>query len=272
MTAPPPHVRAAGSGPGVVCLHANASTSSQWRELTDLLSPKYLVLAPDSYGAGKSPDWPSDHEIGLRDEVDFLEPVFEQAGTPFTLVGHSYGAAIALIAALLHPERVRALVLYEPTLFAVVYEKNKSFEGIEGIRDAVLAAGAALDAGDKNAAARHFIDYWMGAGSWDATPPQRQPAIAASMVNVRRWGHALYTEPTPLDVFAKLDMPILYMIGEASPASAHTVAQTLLPVLPNVEVVRFPGLGHMAPVTHPQIINTAIKNFLEGRHTLDRNS
>ena len=41
--------------------------------------------------------------------------------TPGTiLVGHSYGAAVALIAALACPERVRALVLYEPTLFSLV--------------------------------------------------------------------------------------------------------------------------------------------------------
>jgi pimeloyl-ACP methyl ester carboxylesterase len=37
-----------------------------------------------------------------------------------TLVGHSYGAAVALIAALATPGRVRAMALYEPTLFALL--------------------------------------------------------------------------------------------------------------------------------------------------------
>ena len=84
----------------MVCLHANASTSGQWRGLIERLSGRYRVLAPDSYGAGKSPDWPSDRVISLQDEAAFVEPVFAAAGTPFTLVGHSYGAAIALRAAL----------------------------------------------------------------------------------------------------------------------------------------------------------------------------
>ena len=46
--------REAGSGPGVVCLHSNASSSTQWRGLMDMLAPKFHVLAADSYGAGKA--------------------------------------------------------------------------------------------------------------------------------------------------------------------------------------------------------------------------
>jgi hypothetical protein len=97
--------------------------------------------ARTSYGPGKSPDWHSDREISLKDEVDLIDPVLAQAG--------------------------------------------------------------------------HFIDFWMGAGSWDATPPQRKPA-----------------------------MP------------------TRSPVLRDVRVVEFPGLGHMAPVTHPEVINAEIARFL----------
>ena len=44
-----PFVREAGAGAGVVCLHSNASTSNQWRELMERLAPKFHVLAPDSY-------------------------------------------------------------------------------------------------------------------------------------------------------------------------------------------------------------------------------
>ena len=50
-----PYFRDAGTGPGVVCIHANASASSQWRGLMDRLSASYRVLAPDSFGAGRSP-------------------------------------------------------------------------------------------------------------------------------------------------------------------------------------------------------------------------
>ena len=66
MPTPGPHTREAGAGPGVVCLHSNASHSGQWRELMDRLSPDFHVLAPDSHGAGKGPAWPADRALRLR--------------------------------------------------------------------------------------------------------------------------------------------------------------------------------------------------------------
>jgi pimeloyl-ACP methyl ester carboxylesterase len=258
-----PFVREAGTGPGVVCIHSNASNSAQWRALMDLLSPRFHVVAPDSYGSGKSPEWPSDRTIRLLDEVALLEPVLARATSPVTLVGHSYGAAVALIAALVHPGRVGALALYEPTLFALIEAEGSAPNQADGIRNAVAAAAVALDAGDKDAAARHFIDYWMGAGSWAQTPEQRKPSIAASVVNVRRWAHALMTEPTPLDAFRTLDIPVLYMTGKRSTASAHGVARLLAKALPRAEIVEFETLGHMGPITHADTVNEAIANFLE---------
>lgn len=257
-----PYVRESGTGSGVVCIHSNASSSAQWRNLMDLLSVKNRVLAPDLYGSGRSLDWHSDREIALQDEVNLIEPVFALAGSPFTLVGHSYGAAVALIAALANPGRIRALALYEPTLFSLVEVQGPSPNGIDGIRDAVTAAGTALDNGDRDAAAGHFIDFWMGDGTWYSTPSQRKPPITDSVANVRRWFHALVTEPTPAGAFAALNIPILYMLGGSSPESANAVARVLLPALRGAQVVEFPGLGHMGPVTHPEVVNAEIARFL----------
>lgn len=79
---------------------------------------------------------------------------------------------------------------------------------------------------------------------------QRKPAIADAIVHVRRWAHALFREPTPVTAFATLHLPILYLLGETSPQSAHAVADVLIPVLPRVRVVCLARLGHMGPITH----------------------
>lgn len=262
MASTEPFFREAGTGPGVVCTHSNASTSSQWLGLMERLGPHFHVLAVDSYGAGKSPEWPSDRVISLRDEVALIEPVLAKAGAPLVLVGHSYGAAVALVAALDRPERVRGLALYEPTLFSVIDADAPAPNDADGIRDAVAAAAAALDAGDRAGAAEHFIDYWMGPGSWRRTPEKRQPAIAASVANVRRWAHALFTEPTPLAAFRTLDVPVLYLVGRRSTASARGVARLLGAALPRVERVEFDDAGHMGPITHPDPVNDAIAQFM----------
>ena len=260
-----PFIREAGSGPAVVCLHSNASSSSQWRGLMDTLSPRFHVLAPDCYGAGKSADWTSDQPISLDDEADFIESILGSVTAPFFLVGHSYGAAIALNVALKEPRRVRAMALYEPNLFSLIDADSAPPNAADGIRQAVQAAGSALDDGDTSRAAKYFIDYWMGPQGWDNTPDSKKGPIAASVVNVRRWAHALFTESAELNAFRALDIPVLYMVGQSTTQSALGVARLLTAVLPRVEVVTFEGVGHMGPVTHPELVNPAIAGFLD-RH------
>jgi pimeloyl-ACP methyl ester carboxylesterase len=257
-----PFFREAGAGPGVVCLHANASTSSQWRALLEAGADRFRIYAADAYGAGQSPPWPQNRTLSLNDEAALLEPLFALAGDRFALVGHSYGGAVALIAALSQPGRVRALALYEPTLFSLVDAETPPPNEAEGIRAVVLEAAEAVERGNTHRAGELFIDYWMGASAWRSMPESRRDAIAPVMVNVLDWGRALMHEPTPLSAFARLDIPVLYMMGRASPPSSRAVGRLLTSVLPRVEVIDFAGLGHMGPVTHPQIVNEAILRFL----------
>jgi pimeloyl-ACP methyl ester carboxylesterase len=107
-----PFVREAGAGSTVVCLHSNASHSAQWRSLMDRLSGRYRVLAMDSYGAGKSPDWPSRTQIRLQDEVDLIAPVLNGIEGSYTLV----------------------------------QARSPAPNGVDGILDAVAQSGRALDA------------------------------------------------------------------------------------------------------------------------------
>ena len=259
-----PFFREEGAGPGVVCVHSNASSSSQWRALMTHLAPKFHVLAADSYGAGKSPRWPTDRTVTLSDEVALLEPVMTRAGDPFALVGHSYGAAVALLAALMQPRRVRCLVLYEPTLFALLDAESSPPNDAEGIRQTVLSVALELAAGKRDAAAERFIDYWMGAGSWASIPAPRRAPIEASVVNIEGWATALFGEPTPLSAFKALKLPVLLLVGKDSPVSSRGVARLLSQALPDVRVVELDGLGHMGPITHPEIVNSAIEAFLAG--------
>jgi pimeloyl-ACP methyl ester carboxylesterase len=259
------YFREAGSGPGVVCIHCNASSSSQWRPLMDRLAARHRVLAPDTHGAGRGPAWPTDRQLTLRDEVALLKPVLARAGAPFTLVGHSYGGAVALLAALQRPEQVHALVLYEPTLFALIDAEAPAPNAADGIRETVVRCADSLTSGDVNAAAEAFIDYWMGAGTWVTKPEPQRTAIEAAVLNVQGWGHALFTETTPLTAFRALDMPVLLMQGSETTRSARAVIALLARTLPRVETLTLPGLGHMGPVTNAAEVNSVIEEFLR-RH------
>src|SRR5262245_52274697 len=193
----------------------------------DQLAPSYRVLAPDMYGSGRSPDWPSPRRINLHDEVSFIEPILSAAGPQIALVGHSYGAAVALRAAVEKPGSVSALALYEPTLFSLVDGEQPAPNDADEMRDGVREAADYLDHGYVDAAAQSFVDYWSGRGTWAAMPPGRQAPIMASIPNIARWGYALFSEPTPLEAFAALDIPVLYMVGKKTRRPASAVARVL---------------------------------------------
>lgn len=260
-----PHVVTAGAGPGVVCLHSNASTSAQWSRLMTRLAPSFRVSAVDLYGAGGSPAWSQPGPFRLSDEVDLIEPVLADAA-PLALVGHSYGAAVALMAALRKPDRVKALALYEPTLFALIDAERPRPNDADGIRQVLARARRSLEDYDTHGAAETFIDYWSGPGAWSRIPSQRRNEIAFSMLDAARWAEALFCEPATLDAFRSLEVPVLYMVGRSSTPAALAVARILTRALPRVQVVEFDVAGHMGPVSHSGAVNEAVAAFLQRHH------
>jgi pimeloyl-ACP methyl ester carboxylesterase len=231
----------------------------------ELLAPSFRVLSADTLGAGRSSEWPQDRDVSLADEATYLEPVFAEAGSPFSLVGHSYGAAIALVTALSRPERVSCLALYEPTMFSLLREEDPAQPALVEISTVAGSAAAAVESNDLDGAAQGFIDYWMGPGSWAETPRTRRAAVAPAMRNVAGWAHALMNDPTPLSSFRALDIPVLYLVGERSPSSSRGVARLLERTLPRLEYIELKGLGHMAPLTHPHRVNPLIDRFLRAQ-------
>lgn len=249
-------------GTSVVCLHATASSGRQWRMLERGLAGRYRVFAPDLYGVGDSPSWPGERDLSLADEVDLLEPVFAAAGESFHLVGHSYGGAVAARAALANPGRIRSLILVEPVLFGLLLAEDPGQPAAREIVAVCDDTSAAVALGELERAAERFTDYWMGPGTWASIPAPRRTAVAQAMSDVRSEWSALFADTTPLSAYSSLKVPTLYLTGSESPASAREVARLLIKTLPDVTTVEVPGAGHMAPITHPGIINAAIEAHL----------
>ena len=194
------YFREAGSGSAVVCLHCSASTSGQWRPLMERLADRYHVIAADLYGSGKSPPWPGERPMWLDDQIALLEPAFERAGESFHLVGHSYGGAIALKAALRLPTKLKSLVLYEPVLFSVLLSdapQSEAAREIMAVRDDTAHLGP-------EGVAERFIDYWMGAGTWAAMPESRRATLAGAVRAMKPEWHSAFNEPTPLETWRAL--------------------------------------------------------------------
>jgi pimeloyl-ACP methyl ester carboxylesterase len=246
----------------LVCLHASASSGRQWRALQSRLAGRYRVLAPDLYGAGDSPPWAAERELSLADEVALLEPAFVAAGDSFHLVGHSFGGAVAMRAALACPGRIRSLVLIEPVLFGLLMAEDPDQPIVREIVELRDDTSAATERGALDSAAQRFVDYWMGLGAWATMPSATRADVAQAMPDVRSEWCAIFADATPLSAYSSLDVPALCLVGSQSPASSRAVARLLAGVLPDVSMVELPGAGHMAPITHPGEVNAVIEAHL----------
>src|SRR4030095_7564729 len=162
------------------------------------LADRFRVIAVDLYGSGKTEAWPQDQLMCLDDELALLSSVFRAAGDRFHLIGHSFGAAIALKAALADQDRLLSLVLYETALFSVLLAdapESAAAREILAVRDDTIRL---VEEGNLNASAQRFVDYWMGEGACASTPEHRRVALATAMRAVKSEWHALFSEPTPL--------------------------------------------------------------------------
>jgi pimeloyl-ACP methyl ester carboxylesterase len=108
----------AGSGPPLVLVHgAFSDHDTNWEFVKPTLRESFTLYAIARRGRGAT-DATEGHS--LDDEVRDVVALIESVGEPVFLLGHSYGAHCALGAALLAPDRVRKLVVYEAAWPAVV--------------------------------------------------------------------------------------------------------------------------------------------------------
>ncbi len=249
----------------VIALHCSGSGAGQWRALAEALAPDAALLAPEQYGTVSAGPWPGTKAFSLADEAQHIIGLLDEAAQPLHLVGHSYGGGVALHAALARPQAVASLSLYEPSAFYLLKAAGpaaaKELAEIEGIVDDVREG---IATGNYDAAMQSFIDYWCGPGAWQGMRPNLRDALLRWSPKALLDFHALLEEPVADEDFARLDMPVLLMVGEHAPASTRKVAELLYTRLRTARRIEIKRAGHMGPVTHAEPVNQAVVRHVRG--------
>lgn len=108
------HYLQAGSGRPMLLIHGLLGSSRDWRNNIDAFAQHAAVYAIDLVNMGKS-ERVGGLDPGLKATADRIISVMDALELPeVDLVAHSYGGAVALMIAALHPRRVRRLVLFAP--------------------------------------------------------------------------------------------------------------------------------------------------------------
>lgn len=245
-----------GNGPPVVLLHCSLGSKNQWRGLSSLLCGGYKTIAVDLYGYGDTP-MPSRQEgFTLLDEAQLVNSVLDRAvpGQSFHLVGHSYGAAVALALCHQDPGRVRSLTLFEPVAFHLLDEGDP---GLVPVLSMMQELEGLLAAGQRGEAVRTFVDYWSGSGAFARYPARLRHDFAARTEKLALDFRALTQTPLSLEDYRQMRVKGTLIAGRSSRIPALRVAEKLSQALPQLRMVWL-DTGHMGPVTDPDQVNPVI--------------
>ena len=254
--------------PTIVALHSSGGSGGQWARLAALAGTAADVIAPDFHGHGHGPDWHGADENIVAADAARIATIAACVPGGVHLVGHSYGGAIALRVALYHPGSVRSVSVYEPVAFRVLFDHFGRRRPAAEALEVAQSIRRSLHAGDQGTAARVFIDFWSGAGSWNALSAERRKAHAARMPVISAHFVALAGDVVTRSAYAALRAPVLYLSGSETRAATLRIAELLSATLPDARHMPMAGMGHLGPVTHADVVALRIVDFV--RSVADR--
>jgi 3-oxoadipate enol-lactonase len=252
------HYQQRGAGEDVVLIHAVTSNMSVWlfTNLLEVLAKEFRVTAYDLRGHGASAVPANGYtSANMAEDLHKLHAALKLG--PAVLVGHSFGAVVAMHAAVLYPDMVRGLILSDPYFpgLAQLEPNLAEMQAWREVREALVGAGVALDE------AVNFTQLFQEVAR--LTPAQKQHFGTVMGESSLRWLSQLpQLAPTSCgrDVFAPAGLTAERICGVSQPVIAlydeHTSFQAtrhfLESNLPNVRVETVPGARHVAPLQNTE--------------------
>ncbi len=235
------HTDIAGSGVPVVFLHANVCDRRMWRAQLPSSGSDYQAIAYDRRGFGLTRAKPESHSA----VADLIAVIEATAGsTPVILAGCSQGANIALNATLMHPARVRGLMLISPTVNgapAPVYPP-----AIQEMMARQRQAESAADLARVNEIkAQLFLDGPLAEHGRVTGETRRlflemnAIALAAAPSGTNRDDAEAFSQ------LAKINVPASVIWGELDFPHIQQRAHTVARLLPNAHAHALPDVAHL---------------------------
>jgi 2-succinyl-6-hydroxy-2,4-cyclohexadiene-1-carboxylate synthase len=241
-----------GSGPDLVLCHGAGGNHAVWfQQVAWFAARGRRVTSWDQRGFGRSSDraeqaGPAAATADLRALLDHLEIARAD------LVGQSMGGWAALGTALAEPARVRRLVLADTLGGAAppgLAEQIRRIVTQLAAPPAQLGLHPAIDASlaARDPALAHLYQMLGGFG---------EPDLA-------RVAPRLWATQHGADALARLDLPVLFVVGTRDPLFPPALVREAAALLPDARVVEVEGSGHSPYFEDAAAWNAAVAEFLE---------
>lgn len=240
-----------GTGDPLVLVHGSFSDQrTNWEFVGNFWERHFRTYALARRGRGLTTAT-ENHE--LVDEVQDVVELISRLPSPVYLLGHSYGAHVALGVAAMVPEQLLGLIVYEPPRTDLI--TNETMGRLEQ-----LASHGAWDDfayrffGEVLRVPQSELDELRSSELW-------QPIVddaPASLQDLRALRRYRFDERK----FAQLKLPVRVQTGSESPADLYVTAEVLQGV-PDASLSTLEGQAHEGMTTAPEQYAADVKGFVE---------
>jgi proline iminopeptidase len=275
------YVRDIGNGSPVIVLHGGPDFDIRYL-LPDLdrLSDSYHLIYYDQRGRGRSADGVRPEDVTLASDVEDIDRVrdrfhLEQA----TVLGHSWGAVLALEYALRHPTRVSRLILMNPAPastsdYGVLRSAYTQKLGKDFDRQREILASAAYKEGDPETVAARYRLHFEAALARDEDYETLMARMKAAFISQGKAGilkaraveDRLYADSWLLsgyDLLPKLPalkIPTLVIAGDKDFIPGE-IARHIASAIPGAQLVTLGNCGHFSYLECPADVRKAFDDF-----------
>jgi proline iminopeptidase len=275
------YFRDIGRGQPLIVLHGGPDFDTSYL-LPDLdrLADGYQLVYYDQRGRGRSADGVRPEDVTIASDVDDLDKVRQHfQWRSAALLGHSWGAVLALEYVLGHAEHVSHLILMNPAPASTsdlrVFRKSYLEQlGSDGERQRVIAASAAYQTGDPEAVAARYRLHFKFA----LARPRDYERLMATMkaafvrqgkdgiVKARAVEDHLIRDTWQVDSYDLLPRLRTLKIPTLVIASDHDfipveIAAHIAAAIPGARLVTLENCGHFSYLECPTDVRTAIDRF-----------
>ncbi|MFT3723356.1 MAG: alpha/beta hydrolase [Hyphomonadaceae bacterium] len=258
------------AAPTVVLVHGFGDSFLSWAPWINILSRNFRVITVDVPGHGLTRA-PESWAPTPAAQVEFIDAFATAAKLPaFAIAGNSMGGAIAWRTTLMHPERIRALVLVDaggfpnekqaeqPWVFQLLATPvgRWALEHLEtrpltkaSLQNTLLNNPLVTDA---------FVTRWVDV---QLAPGHRR--ILMWTPGGESAGAAFkFTKADPAQL-ATISVPTLVLWGEKDPLIEVAAARKFGAAIPGAAVITYPNVGHMPQLENPDQSAADVDAFLK---------
>ncbi|MFQ5478784.1 MAG: alpha/beta fold hydrolase [Candidatus Binatia bacterium] len=264
------HYQRAGSGPAVLLLHGCPGFLGdyQWTgdggiSVFEDLALDHTVVAIDRPGYGWSDNY-DDRLTGLEEQADLIPDLLAGLGMArATLVGHSYGASLALATVVRHPESVEGLVLLGGAVYADgiepgLLERIAALPGLGALfsRSVAPVLAPMVKAGLSEAFAPDEIPPgYEGRFTMYLARPRPLTQRATEIVGLREALRVI--EPS----YHAIDVPTTIIVGAMDDPSTVENNRRLADTVDDARILVIENLGHEVAHLRPALVSGEVRRI-----------